>query len=111
MPTNPLTRKFINDLRLRVPDRVESYTDDELAKLLAKMGALRYEFVYIAVVKAALATGARIGELVALDWNDVTLGAGELHIRRHWDALDGPSAPKGGSERVVYLLGKPTAPT
>ena len=40
-PTNPLTRKFINDLRLRVPDRVESYTDQELAKLLTTMSALR----------------------------------------------------------------------
>jgi integrase len=109
-PTNPLTTKFIKDLRLRVPNRVESYTDDELAKLLAQMQALRYAPVYITVIKAALATGARIGELVALDWNDVALGAGELHIRRHWDALDGPSAPKGGSERVVYLLRKPKVP-
>ena len=109
-PTNPLTRKFINDLRLRVPDRVESYTDDGLAKLLTQMSALGYEPVYIAVVKVALATGARIGELVALDWNDVALGAGELRIRRHWDTLDGPSTPKGGSERIVYLLGKPQAP-
>lgn len=107
---NPLSRKFINDLRLRIPNRVESYSDDELAKLWAKMDGLGYAPVYVAVAKAALATGARLGELVAADWDDLRLGEGELHVRRHWDPVDGHTLPKDGTERVIYLFAKPKAP-
>jgi hypothetical protein len=55
----------MTDLRLERPNRVESYTDTELAKLWPQMEALKYEDVYIYVARAAVATGARLGELVA----------------------------------------------
>jgi integrase len=104
---NPLTRKFISDLRLERPNRVESYTDVELAKLFAKMAALDYEHVYIYVARAAVATGARIGELVALDWDDLRLHERVLGIRRHYDPVDGMTPPKNGRPRTVYLLSDP----
>lgn len=102
--SNPLTRKFIRDLRLTVPNRVESYTDVELAKLWPKMDALGYEPVYIAVAKAAVATGARLGELIALDWDDLNLSERELEIRWHYDSVDGKVTPKDGEPRTVYLI-------
>ena len=60
---SPLTRKFVRDLRLRVPKGDEPYTDIELATLWAKMETLGYDAVYVTVCKAAVVTGARRGEL------------------------------------------------
>jgi integrase len=66
-----------------------SYTDTELAKLWPQMEMLDYDPVYITIARAAVATGARLGELVALDWDDLRLGERELEIGRHYDATDG----------------------
>ena len=102
--SNPLTRKFIQGLRLTVPNRVESYTDVELAKVWPTMDALGYEPVYVAVAKAAVATGARLGELIALDWDDINLSERVLEIRWHYDSVDGKVKPKDGEPRTVYLI-------
>jgi integrase len=102
---NPLSRKFINDLRLDVPNNVESYTDDELAKLFAKMDALDYDPVYVFVAKAALATGARVGELIAADWDHLRLSERELQIDYHYDGSSGKrTLPKDGEARTNYLF-------
>src|SRR5262249_16392084 len=70
-----------------VPKRgTDPYTDAELLKLWAAMrrdlnpgkGADR---VYLALCRTAVATGARIGELIALDWSDVNLSDATLTIR------------------------------
>lgn len=102
--TNPLSRKFIADLRLKRPNRVESYTDVELAKLWPKMAALEYDDVYVHVAKAAVATGARLGELIALSWDDLKLSEGKLEINWHYDATDGMTLPKNGHERTNFLI-------
>jgi integrase len=101
---NPLTRKFVTDLRLERPNRVESYTDTELAKLWPKMEALDYDPVYIHIARAAVATGARLGELVALNWDDLRLGERELEIGHHYDATDGMTTPKNGHARTSFLI-------
>lgn len=50
----------------------------------------------------ALKTGLRVGELLALKWEDVDLVAGRLVVRRTlWHALEG--TPKGGRSREVPL--------
>lgn len=50
----------------------------------------------------ALKTGLRVGELVALQWQDVDLVAGHLVVRRTlWNGQEGP--PKGGRNRKVPL--------
>jgi integrase len=100
---SPLTRKFVRDLRLRVGSGDEAYTDEELAKLWAAMSTLRYKDVYVTVCKLAVATGARQGELVALDWDDLNLTNRTLRIRRHFDPIDGLVAPKDRDERTVNL--------
>ena len=103
--SNPLTRKFIADLHLKRPSRVESYSDVELARLWPQMEALGYEPVYGYVARAAVATGARLGELIALDWDDLQLAEGRLTIRRHYDSIDGMTTPKNGHPRTVFLIG------
>jgi integrase len=50
----------------------------------------------------ALKTGLRVGELLALQWQDVDLVAGHLIVRRTlWNGQEGP--PKGGRNRKVPL--------
>lgn len=50
----------------------------------------------------ALKTGLRVGELLALQWQDVDLVAGHLVVRRTlWNGQEGP--PKGGRNHKVPL--------
>ena len=105
MLRNPIGRKFVRDLRLRVPRGVEPYTNGELAKLWAKMEALdRRSPVYLYIAKAAVTTGARLGELIALNWDDLNLTGKRLRIRRHWDPVDGATLPKDNEARTVFLI-------
>ena len=59
--------------------------------------------VYLAIIRASLETGARIGELIALDWCDVNLTDGKIRIRHTYDAVDGLTPPKDRDARDVYL--------
>lgn len=65
-------------------------------------------FLYVAseewkpFLVVALKTGLRVGELLALKWEDVDLVAGRLVVRRTlWNGREGP--PKGGKTREVPL--------
>src|SRR5262245_55273729 len=50
----------------------------------------------------ALKTGLRQGELIGLQWSDLDVDRGKLHVRRTiWRGHVGP--PKGGRARVVDL--------
>ena len=101
---NPLTRKFVRDLRLRVPKGDEPYTDLELARLWAQMAKEKLEPVYVMVCKVAVATGARRGELIAASWDDVDLTNHVLHLRHHYDAVDGLVTPKDREARTINLI-------
>lgn len=101
---SPLARKFVRELRLRVPKGNPPYTDVELAKLWAQMEALDYDPVSLNICKAAVVTGARRGELIAATWSDLSLSAGTLTINHGYDATDGLVAPKDGEPRVVSLI-------
>ena len=61
-----------------------------------------YTFVYLSI-----RTGARLGELLGLQWSDITLDAGQMHIRRTLKRIDrrvtlGPTKTRR-SERPVDL--------
>lgn len=46
--------------------------------------------------------GLRVGEVQALQWQDVDLTAPEIHVRRNWDAVAGEITPKyAASTRTV----------
>jgi integrase len=53
----------------------------------------------------ALYAGLRLGELRALRWEDVDLGAGVIRVSRSWDARVGPIEPKSraGTRRVPIV--------
>jgi integrase len=97
---NPVTQ-YKKRLRLRVPKGTPPFTDDEIKRLLAAMAS--EEKVYVAIVKAALVTGCRIGELAALTWDNVSLGGKRIEVRHTFDQVDGVVDPKDGEPRTVYL--------
>jgi len=53
----------------------------------------------------AFYAGLRRGELLALQWEDVDLGARLIHVTRSWDPVEGFVAPKSraGSRRVPVI--------
>jgi integrase len=98
----------------RKPDHV--WNDEEMdalveaAERLARKPEARYD--HAPLLKTALATGLRLGELLGLQWADVDLHAGELHVRRQWTRLGEYAPPKTraavrrlplSTEMVTYL--------
>ncbi|HHH36824.1 MAG TPA: site-specific integrase [Gammaproteobacteria bacterium] len=68
-------------------------TDDERAALLEACEASKWPGLPV-MVRLALATGARRGELLGLTWKDVDLKRGIIHLR----------ATKNGEDRTVPLV-------
>src|SRR5262249_57556794 len=60
--------------------------------------------VYLALCRTAVATGARIGELIALDWSDVNLSDATLTIRHTWDGTTGTLTPPKDKEIRTLTL-------
>lgn len=57
---------------------------------------------WLVFIIVALKTGLRLGELLALKWEDLDLVVGQLVVRRTlWKGQEGP--PKGGKNRIVPL--------
>jgi integrase len=54
-----------------------------------------------AMVLVALRTGMRMGELIALRWQDVDLIAGRVTVRQN--AVKGRRTPKSGKAREIAL--------
>ena len=52
------------------------------AEELANQPASRYD--YAPLIRVALYTGLRLGELLGLQWQDIDLQEGVLHVRRQW---------------------------
>jgi integrase len=111
-PVGRFRRSFVLDVR---PSEANYFTDGELGKLWAQLraGLPRKDGtlapvapVYLHLCRFALATGARIGELLALRWSDVRLGDGvhgEVRISKSW-GVDGETAPKTRkSTRTLHL--------
>jgi integrase len=85
----------------RRPQRKEAayFTDDELPRLVAEMTP----GVYRTLMLAALKTGVREGELVALTWAEVDLAAAVIRVRRTFtDGVLG--VPKNHERRDVDLI-------
>lgn len=57
-----------------------------------------------AVWASALYAGLRRGELRGLRWEDIDLDAGLIHVRRGWDAKEGPIEAKTRSGRRTVPL-------
>jgi integrase len=84
--------------KLRAEKRAPAFLDFEEADRLTQAAPVRWR----CVLTVALRTGLRIGELLALRWEDADLQARRLHVRRtRWKGYEG--SPKGNRERVVPL--------
>jgi len=77
------------------PRRVVPHTDAEAMIAALDAGAER------ALWATAFYAGLRMGELSALAREDVDLGAGTIHVRRGWDAVEGYVATKNRKPRTV----------
>lgn len=98
---NPVT--MLDDSQRPQPERNEApyFTDEELPRLLAEVDADERP-----LIKLALLTGLRLGELIALRWSHVDLLAGTIHVREAHKVGLGVSAPKSKrSVRDVELTG------
>ena len=101
---NPVP-KHKKSLRLRAAGGVESFTDLELARLWAAFQTFDVDSVYMTIAKASVATGARQGELIGANLDDLDLIGKRLEIRRHYDPVAGVfTTPKDGEARTVYLI-------
>lgn len=107
-----LHRNPCDALRRRLP-KVERHElnvlSPEQAALL--LDAIRPYRIYWSVL-IALATGARRGEILALRWRNVDLGAGTIRIERSLEhTTDGGlrfKTPKSGRSRAIVLPAKAT---
>jgi integrase len=101
LPVNPLTL-FTKKLKLKSPRRGKApFEDAELERLWTALRA--YEAVYLFVCRLSVETGARLGELVALDWENVDLSNARLRVEYTWDDEVGQVPPKDREPRTVYL--------
>ncbi|MEO5927525.1 MAG: tyrosine-type recombinase/integrase [Patescibacteria group bacterium] len=83
---------------LKLPPRTFRFLSFEETNSLLDAAAPEWR----TMILAALRTGLRIGELLALTWSDVDLVAGRLVVRRTvWRGREG--TPKGGRARELPL--------
>lgn len=106
----PFLDRWLNDVaraKLR-PATVASYASVIERHIVPAIGAKRLRDLQLALVQGfyALDSGARQGELWALEWQDVDLEAGVVRIRRTLkDGNDGivVGPTKGKSERSITV--------
>lgn len=75
---------------------IMALTVADVRKLLAKAAGDPYETLYVIAVH----TGMRWGEIAGLQWQDVDLERGVVHVRRAQREVYVPDAPKGKKWRV-----------
>lgn len=76
------------------------YTREQSDAFLA--AAVRVEPSWYTMFIVGFRTGLRLGELIALEWGDVDLVRGKLHVRRS-RTRNVTTAPKSNIERIVDL--------
>jgi integrase len=59
---------------------------------------------FATLIRVAIATGARRGELVALQWGDIDLDAGTVHVRRAVTIIDGTTTVKPTKTGATAVL-------
>ena len=86
--------------KLKVPEaKIEFLSEDEASRLLIQAGQ---DSEWLAAISVALHCGLRLGELIALKWEDVDLQAGKLWVQRSdWQGHVG--LPKSGKTRIIPL--------
>jgi integrase len=98
-----VTDKIPRIKTLRVdPQKFDFFTFEEFEALV---GAARTEPQWCAAVLVAGEAGLRLGEILALRWENLDLGRGQVQVMHtNWRGKIG--SPKGGKERVVPLTSR-----
>ncbi|MHB8642838.1 MAG: tyrosine-type recombinase/integrase [Gaiellaceae bacterium] len=103
-PCDLLTRDDRPQQAEQRPDHI--WSDQEIEALInaAEQMALQPEarYDYSPLIRTALLTGLRLGELLGLQWQDIDLHEGILYVRRQWTRAGsyGPTKTKAGLRRV-----------
>jgi integrase len=100
----------------RDAERAHEWDDKEVDALLAASEELATQpdakYDYAPLLRTAVYTGLRLGELLGLQWQDVDFETGVLHVRRQWTLtgdLTEPKTKKGvrrvplGGDMVAFL--------
>ncbi len=104
---NPVALIDSSDRGAKVERDVDHvWSDEEITNLvsaseyLARQPESRYD--YSPLIRVALATGLRQGELLGLQWQDIDLTEGVLHVRRQWSRSGEYTLPKtrAGARRI-----------
>ena len=84
---NPMSRVKIGEKWTVRPDRI--LTEDETVKVMARLSDPN-----LLIIETALATGARISEILGLTWQHIDLKDGVIHIvQRNWRGdIDDPKS-------------------
>jgi integrase len=100
-PCTLLTRDDRPQRREREPDHV--WSEDEMEALITaaeqRAGEVASRYDYSPLVRTALFTGLRLGELLGLTWKDVDLHDGVLHVERQWTRMGEYAPPKTAAAR------------
>lgn len=95
------------NLSKRIPKRGKAPFDEgELARLWPAYAQVRSgedEPVYRYMAEFSVETGMRLGELAALDWEQVSGDLGRVRVESTYNDIDGLGAPKDGEVRTIYL--------
>jgi integrase len=74
------------------------WSDEEITGLLIASERLARQpearFDYSALLRVAVRTGLRLGELLGLQWQHVDLDAGVIHVRQQWTKYGEATPPK-----------------
>jgi integrase len=107
LDANPVPA-FRKRLGIRKPKRGKAPLDrSELARLWLTFRSAD-EPVYLYVARLSAETGLRLRELVALDWQNVSLSERTLLVAEQWQEKYGTLTPKGGRIRTIYLTRQAT---
>lgn len=109
IPFNPAREVILpRNLQKGKRDKVKHFEKEELKQFLDYLDNLdqtRYKFLYETVLyKFLLATGCRIGEAIALHWEDIDLAGGVVSITKTINQKKGINSPKSkASERDIDI--------
>jgi integrase len=102
LPRNPMT--IVERPRLPRRAGIDVFSRAEVVALVGAAANEQDGVLYL----AAAFTGLRLGELLALRWEDVDFGADAIRVRRNWTA-GREGTPKSGRGRAVPMMGEVAA--
>jgi integrase len=78
--------------------KVYEWSDEEIDALLGSSEQIarrrESQYDYSPLLQTAVRAGLRLGELLGLQWGDINLDEGVLHVRRQWTRMGELAAPK-----------------